>query len=218
MLGSKWRAKSIPKCALVWRTGHVRCTTGHSTVHVRCTRGFRAELLSLGNFQSQQAIIHRTVRCSKGTRLWNLAASGNRNGCSAIIHRTCPVYTGLSGVTQEQRLLRANGHLQQHLMRARSAQKSGTRALAHRTLNSTCPVCTGHPGGPRRQSSNGRIPTALVTWLAHQTCPVYTGLSGAPYDSQPHQTASLVVGAINTPNHPPFIASKFSSFQPLYKS
>jgi hypothetical protein len=35
---------------------------------------------------------------------------------------------------------------------------------------------------------------------------------------QPHQTASLVVGAINTPNHPPFIASKFSSFQPLYKS
>ena len=35
---------------------------------------------------------------------------------------------------------------------------------------------------------------------------VCTGLSGAPYDSQPHQTASLVVGAINTPNHPPFIA------------
>jgi hypothetical protein len=36
-------------------------------------------------------------------------------------------------------------------MRARSAQKSGTPILAHRTLNSTCPVCTGHPGGPRRQ-------------------------------------------------------------------
>jgi hypothetical protein len=43
-LGSKWRAKSIPKCALVWRTGH-------STVPVRCTRGCRAELLSLGIFQ-----------------------------------------------------------------------------------------------------------------------------------------------------------------------
>jgi hypothetical protein len=39
-----------------------------------------------------------------------------------------------------------------------------------------------------------------------------TGLSGAPYDSSLHQTASLVVGAINTPNHPPFIASKFSDF------
>jgi hypothetical protein len=64
MLGSKWRAKSIPKCALVWRTGHVRCTTGHSAVPVWCTRGLRAELLSLGNFQSRRAIIHRTVRCT----------------------------------------------------------------------------------------------------------------------------------------------------------
>jgi hypothetical protein len=62
---------------------------------VRCTRGLRAELLSLGNFQSRRAIIHRTVRCtpdgvrcSKRTRLWNLAASGICNGCFAIIHRT----------------------------------------------------------------------------------------------------------------------------------
>jgi hypothetical protein len=111
-----------------------------------------------GFSRSRRVIIHRTVRCtpdsvrcSKRTRLWNLAASGNHEGCSAIIHRTCPVYTGLSGATAEQRLLRANGHLQAHSMRARSAQKSGTPILAHRTLNSTCPVCTGHPGGPRRQ-------------------------------------------------------------------
>jgi hypothetical protein len=91
--------------------------------------------------------------------------SWNNSGGSA----TCPVYTGLSGASAEQRLLRANGHLQAHLMRARSAQKSGTRALAHRTLNSTCPVCTGHPGRPRSQNSYGQIPTALVTWLAHRT-------------------------------------------------
>jgi hypothetical protein len=63
----------------------------------------------------------------------------------------------------------------------------------HSTVHVRC--ATGHPGGPKRQSSNGRNPTALVTWLAHRTCPVCTGLSGAPYDSQPHQTASLVVGA-----------------------
>jgi hypothetical protein len=130
----------------------------------------------------------------------------------------CPVYTGLSGEPAEQWLLRANGHLQAHLMRARSAQKSGTRALAHRTLNSTCPVCTGHPGGPRRQKLQRSNPTALVTWLAHRKCPVYTGLSGAPYDSQPHQTASLVVGAINTLTTPPFIASEFSSFHPLTRA
>jgi hypothetical protein len=32
------------------------------------------------------------------------------------------------------------------------------------------------------------------------------------------QTASLVVGAINTPNHPTFIASKFSTSQPLTRA
>jgi hypothetical protein len=31
-----------------------------------------------------------------------------------------------------------------------------------------------------------------------------TGMSGAPCDSSLHQTASLVVGVINTPNHPTF--------------
>jgi hypothetical protein len=154
---------------------------------------FAQNSLASGNSQSRRAIIHRTVRCtpdrvrcSKKSRLSNSAASGIQNGCSAIIHRTCPVYTGLSGATAEQRLLRANGHLQAHSMRARSVQKSGTPILAHRTLNSSCPVCTG--------------------------------LSGAPYDRQPHQRSCLVVGAINTPTTPPFMASKFSSFQPLYKS
>jgi hypothetical protein len=178
-----------------------------------------------GNFLSQRAIIHRTVRCTPDSvrcsfesRLRNSPVSGIREGCSAIIHRTCPVCTGLSGATSGQRLLRANGHLQAHLMHARSAQSSGTRKQAHRTLNSTCPVCTGHQGGPRRQNPNGQIATALVTWLSHRTCPVCTGLSGVPSNRQLHQTASLVVGAINTPTTTPFKGSKFSSFQPLYKS
>jgi hypothetical protein len=178
-----------------------------------------------GIFRSRRAIIHRTVRCtpdsvrcSKRTRLWNLAASGIHSGCSAIIHRTCPVYTGLSGVTAGQRLFRRQLLPAAHLLRA-SARRSQARPCwrtGHSTVHVRC--TTGHPGGPRRQNSNGRIPTALVTWLAHRTCPVCTGLSGAPYDSQPHQTASLVVGAINTPNHPPFIASKFSTSQPLTRA
>jgi hypothetical protein len=150
--------------------------------------------------------------------LRNSPASGNQSGCSAIIHRTCPVYTGLSGEPTEQRLLRANGHLQAHLMRARSTQKSGTRETVHQTIYSTCPVCTGQPGGPRSQKLKRSNPNGLVTWLAHRTCPVCTRLSGAPYDSQPHQTASLVVGAINTPNHPPFIVSKFFASQPLTRA
>jgi hypothetical protein len=103
-------------------------------------------------------------------------------------------------------------------MRA-SARRSQARPCwrtGHSTVHVRC--ATGHPGGLRRQSSNGRNPMALVTWLAHRTCPVCTGLSGAPCDRQPHQTASLVVGAINTPNHPTFIVSKFSHFQPLTRA
>jgi hypothetical protein len=45
-----------------------------------------------------------------------------------------------------------------------------------------------------------------------------TGLSGAPCDSSLHQMASLVVGVINTPNHPTFKESKFSTFQPLTRA
>nr|ACN36531.1 unknown [Zea mays] len=60
------------------------------------------------------------------------------------VHRTVRCNSGAT-TTSRQRLPAV------HLMRTKSAQKSGTRALAHRTLNSTCPVCTGHSGGPRRQ-------------------------------------------------------------------
>jgi hypothetical protein len=45
-----------------------------------------------------------------------------------------------------------------------------------------------------------------------------TGLSGAPCDINLHQTASLVVGVINTPNHPTFKSSKFLNFQPLTRA
>jgi hypothetical protein len=45
-----------------------------------------------------------------------------------------------------------------------------------------------------------------------------TGLSGVPVDSSLHQTASLVVGVINTPNHPTFKSSKFSTFQLLTRA
>jgi hypothetical protein len=112
------------------------------------------------------------------------------------------VYTGLSGATPEQRLLRANGHLQQHLLRA-SAHRSQACPYwrtGHSTVHVRC--ATGHPGGPRSQSSNGQNPTALVTWLAHRTCPVCTGLSGAPYDRQPPPTVMFGGWGYKYPNHP----------------
>jgi hypothetical protein len=176
-------------------SGAPDCPVCHRTVSsappdsVRCTRGLHAELFTFRKIQRRSAIIHRTVRCtpdnvrcSKEERLSNSPASGI---CSAIIHRTCPVYTGLSGETAEQRLLRANGHLQQQLMCAR-ARRSQARAMwrtGHSTVHVRC--ATGQPGGPRSQKLQRSNPNGLVTWLAHRTCPVCTRLSGAPYDSQP---------------------------------
>jgi hypothetical protein len=127
------------------------------------------------------------------------------------VHRTVRCIYGAT-------TLRTNGHLQAHSMRARSAQKSGTTILAHRTLNSTCPVCTGHPGGPRSQNSNGRNPTSLVTWLAHRTCPVCTELSGAPYDRQPPPTVMFGGWGYKYPTTPPFMVSKFSTSQLLTRA
>jgi hypothetical protein len=166
-------------------SGAPNCPVCHRTVS-GAPEDFNSNSSPSGKSRSVSAIIHRTVRCtpdsvrcSKEGRLRNSPASRNRIGCSAIIHRTCPVYTGLSGVTAGQRLLRANGHLQQQLMRAR-ARRSQARPCwrtGHSTVHVRC--ATGHPGGPRRQSSNGRNPTALVTWLAHRTvrcapdCPVH---------------------------------------------
>jgi hypothetical protein len=109
----------------------VWCTglSGVSPDSVRCTRQPNSELATFRNFGSHTAIIHRTVRCS----------------------------TGLSGVTTEQRLLRANGRLQREVNALQCAQKSEQSQKAHRPVNSNCPV-------HQRSIPNGR-----VTWLAHRT-------------------------------------------------
>jgi hypothetical protein len=155
------------------------------------------------------------------SRLRNSSASGIHFSRSAIIHRTvrctpdCPVYTGLSGATAEQRLFRRQRLPVLHLMRAQRAQRSGTPILAHRTMNRSCPVCTGHPGGPRSQK------------LQRSESNDSDNVAGAPDMSGVHRTVRcaieqttsqrplLVVGAINTPTTPPFIASKFSTSQLL---
>jgi hypothetical protein len=94
------------------------------------------------------------------------------------------------------------------------AQKSGAPILAHQTLYSTCPV--RHRTSRRvqktvlqRSNPNGLGDVAGAPDLSgvHQTVRCTIRPSA-------HQTASLVVGAINTPNHPPFMVSKFSTSQP----
>jgi hypothetical protein len=147
--------------------------------------------------------------------LRNSPASGNQNACSAIIHRTCPVYTRLSGEPAEQRILRANGHLQAHSMRARSAQKSGTPILAHQTLNSTCPACTGHPGRPtsqklQRSESNGTGDVAGAPDV-HRTVRCTIEQTAPP-------TVKFGSWGYKYPNHPTIHCIQVFHFSTTYKS
>jgi hypothetical protein len=64
---------------------------------------------------------------------------------------------------------------------------------------------------PRCQKLQRLNPNGQVTWLAHRTI-------RCAMRQQPPPTAPLVVGAINTPNHPPFIVSKFSAFTPYTRA
>jgi hypothetical protein len=162
------------------------------------------------NSRGDSAIIHRTVRCtpdsvrcSKEERPQELASLGNS---LRLLRYNSP---NMSGVTAGQRLLQAPTTTCSAFIARQRAQRSGTPMLAHRTLYSTCPM--RHRTSRRAQKSELQRsePNGFGDMAGA------TDMSGAPCDRQPHQTASLVVGAINTPNHPPFIVSKFSHFNYL---
>jgi hypothetical protein len=114
---------------------------------VRCTREDRLQTLHLREFSeparynSPDCPVY-TGQCPvlQEDAALNSPVSGIRNGCSAIIHRTCPVYTGLSGVTAGQRLLQAPTATCSALNAHQRAQRSGTPMLAHRTPYSSCLV------------------------------------------------------------------------------
>ena len=82
---------------------------------------------------------------------------------------------------------------------------------AHRTVNSTCPVRHRTVRWPRLSELQRSNPNGWVTWLAHRTV-------WCAHRQQPSPTTVLVVGAINTPQPPPFKASKFLSHCIQYKS
>jgi hypothetical protein len=175
-----------------------------------------------GISRGDSAIIHRTVRCTpdsvrcaKGGRPQELASFGKSQRLVHYNSPDCPVCTGLSGATPEQRLVGANGYLRR-IKCARSARRSQARPYLH-TGQGTVPVrcAPDTQAGPQVRSSNGQNPTAVMTWQGAPDCPVCTGLSGAPSNRQDSQRPLLVVGAINTPTTPPFIASKFSTSQLL---
>jgi hypothetical protein len=176
---------------VLW-SGAPDCLVCHRTVSgapldsVRCTRELNSELLTFGNSGSRSAIIHRTVWCSTGCLVCQWS-----NG-----------YFAPTIVCREQ------------LMRY-SARRSQSRAR-RRTWQWTVTVrCTTRlSGGPPVRSSNGQNPTA--GWRGWHTgqCPMAHRTVRCAMRQKPSPTVTLVVGAINTPNHPPFIVSKFSAFTP----
>jgi hypothetical protein len=200
-------------------SGVHRTVSGAPPDTVRCTRGFQHKLTTFRNFQRHSAIIHRTVRCTpdmsgaprKGG-LRNSPASGFHFSCSAKIHRTVRCNLGATA-TSRQRSPAGAFNARQKLAVVRHAG-----AGAPDTLQCMSGAPPDIKAGPEVRSSNGRNPTELVTWLGHRTvrcapdCPVRHRTDSL------HQRSCLVVGAINTPTTPPFIASKSSNFQPLYKS
>jgi hypothetical protein len=82
-------------------------------------------------------------------------------------------------VPAEQRLLRANGRLQKALNALQYALESEQSRMAHRTLNSACPVAQKTEAPTVAIQRPGDVAGApdSVRWR--------TGLSGAPCDRQP---------------------------------
>jgi hypothetical protein len=191
-------AKGQPRAPLVWRTG-LSGVPPDSEQYLSGAPGDSDSNSSPSGFLgSRRAIIHRTVRCApdmsgapRKRGLRNSPASVSRGSRSAKIHRTvrcapdCPVCQRSNGSLRRQRLPA------EHLMRAQRAQKSGSPMPVHRTSNSACPVCTGHPGGPtsqklQRLESNGSDDVAGAP-----DCPVCTGHVRCSKEARPPEIASL---------------------------
>jgi hypothetical protein len=158
---------------------------------------------------------HRTVSGALGRSTPNLPPSGLWECLSTIIHRIVRCSTRLSGVPCGATANSTNGRLQKvnsELQCADSSRRVRAGTKWHTGQWTGLVWCTtGMSGGPTCQSSNGR--TLTVGWHGWRTgqCPVAHRTVRCALRQQPSPTATLVVGAINTPQPPHFKASKFSA-------
>jgi hypothetical protein len=133
-----------------------------------------------------------------------LATFGKMGGHFAIIHRTVRCASGATATPHAMVDCNAfNARLR--VQRTEHAQK------AHQTVYRTYPVHRRTAQRPHLSELQRSEPNGRLTWLAHRTvrCAMRQTASQRPL---------LVVGAINTPNHPPFIAPKFSNFPHLTRA
>jgi hypothetical protein len=158
----------------------------------------------------------------QGRATLNSPASGIR---SAIIHRTCLVHTGHVRCTPDCPVSqRSNDYfaptvdcnaLNTRLRAQRSSACVGGTPDSLQDLSGAPPDSQAGPQDRALTAGTQRLGDVAGAPDSVRWC---TGLSGAPVDSSLHQTSSLVVGAINTLNHPTFKSSKFSTFQLLTRA
>jgi hypothetical protein len=152
-----------------------------------------------------------SVRCTRDSNS-ELLTFGNSGGRSAIVHRTVRCASGATATSCQRSS--AEG-IKCAIVRAGVRAETGGAPDSEQCMSGAPPDCpvpqkTEAPTvGIQRPGDVAGAPDS-VRWR--------TGLSGAPCDSSLHQTTSLVVGAINTPNHPPFMVSKFSDIPHLTRA
>jgi hypothetical protein len=115
--------------------------------------------------ETEAALVWRTglsgvppdsVRCTRVLQL-ELLTFGFPRRSSAIIHRTCPVHTGLSGVPAEQRLSARNGRLCKvnsgNQMSEQTVRGAPDCPVSHRTVR--CRIRTKPPTVDRFRALTG---------------------------------------------------------------
>jgi hypothetical protein len=149
---------------------------------------------------------HRTVSGAPGTPTLNCSPSGILASHSTIIHRTVRCASGATATSRQR--LSAEG-IKCATVRARVRAVPDSAPDTEQCLSDAPPNC---PVAQKTEAPTVRIQRPGDVAGAPDSVRWRTGLSGAPCDSSLHQTASLVVGAINTPTthhslHPSFYTS-----------
>ena len=148
-------------------------------------------------------VCHRTVSGAPGAVQTELFTFGFLRRHSTIIHQTVRCAKRSNGSEAQ----RSTPTVACNVNNARTDRaESEQRSKVHRTVNSACPVRHQTVRCTKMSELQRSNPNGWVTWLAHRTVRCARRQTASP-------TSTLVVGAINTPNHH---TSRHPSFQPLH--
>jgi hypothetical protein len=140
-------SKGQPKAALVWRTG--QCP-GH--------QGTPSQTSHLREFS--EALCYNSPDCPVHHRTVSGAPEESGSELASFGFPLRYNSPDMSGEPAEQRLLRANGRLQRIKCAPARAEEQSTRGWHTGQSTGLVRCTTGQPGGPTRQSSNDRNPSA----------------------------------------------------------